>query len=94
MLRESIKDYKEIVEIKLLESYNLMKRFPDISLYESIYNQVKSLKETVIEKNIILSKDYVFKHYSLGAIAVKNFDSEHDLFAEKMMYIFGLSYKY
>ncbi len=93
-LRESKKDYIEIIETTLLESHYLMKRFPEVPMYENIYNQIESLKKFIIENKVDLSKDYVFEHYSLGAIAVKNFDSENDIFAEKLMFIFGLSYKY
>lgn len=71
-----------------------METFPNLTIYSNIYNQLKDIHKEIIEEKKMFTKTKVFDRYTLGTIAVKNFDSENDPYAIKLMYIFGLSYKF
>jgi Tsi6 len=65
-----------------------------MAIYNSIADQIVQIKEDVLIKKLRMSLFEIIDKYYLGAIAVKNFDLEHDEYAQKLSDIAGLSYKY
>ncbi len=92
MYEENKSNYKKIMNLTIIESKELKNKFPDIYVYQIIYNQLKSIKERVIDNQEIITRDEVFNKYSFGSIAAKNFDDSS--FGNNLMFIYGLSYKY
>lgn len=76
----------------IIESEGLKNKFPEIYIYQIIYNQLKSIKQRVIDNQEIITRDEVFNEYNFGSIAAKNFDNTS--FGDNLMFIYGLSYKY
>jgi hypothetical protein len=81
--------YRQIVEETLVQTKASLERFPLIGMYKSIYNQIVDIKENIIDKNIRFSEDDMQQRYTLGAIAVKNFDLEHEEYGQRLSDIFG-----
>lgn len=81
--------YQEIMEQAMAETDRLRKMSPDVALYEVIYAQLMDLKEQVIDRSIVFSRSVLYKRYSLGTIAVKNFDEEYDPYAQKLCDCYG-----
>ena len=67
------KYYREIVNLAIEETKNLMEMSPKVAIYASIYNQLVDIKQNIIEENKVFSRFELYKRYSLGMIAVKNF---------------------
>ncbi len=88
------KYYKEIVNETINETKSYLIKFPDVTIYRVIYNQIMDIKINVIEKGIVFTQDEVFKRYNLGAIAIKNFDVEFNEYGQKLSDISGGSYRY
>ena len=88
------KDFVKLVQETLTETYELKNKFPDILIYKSIYNQLCDIEEKFIVKKEFLSDNEIFKRYSLGAIAVKNFDDTVEIYARKLEDIFGSLFSY
>jgi len=88
------KYYKEIVEDVIKETEENIKMFPSISMYVSILNQLKDIQKNIITNNIEFDENTLYKRYSLGSIAVKNFDLEHEEYAQKLSDVFGGSFNY
>ena len=88
------KYYQKIVKETLEQTKELAARFPDIPMYQSIYNQIKDIQENLIDKRVYFSENQIFKRYSLGAIAVKNFDLRHEEYAQRLSDIFGGAIEY
>ncbi len=86
--------YNKIIAEAILETKALMEKFPEISMYKSIYDQIVDIQDQIIIKKIIFTEAEIFDRYSLGSIAVKNFDIENDEFAQKLSDIFGGSIDY
>lgn len=86
--------YNKTIEEVILESKLLVKKFPEITMYESIYNQVLDIKMQIITNKMIFTELEISNKYNLGAIAVKNFDLENEEFAQKLSDIFGGSIDY
>lgn len=83
LLNETIKDTEEF---KL--------RFPEILMYENIYMQLIALKSLLIEQKLDLDQEYIDEKFTIGAIATKNFDYEYEIYAQKLIRIFGASLRY
>ncbi len=81
--------YKEILNIALNETRLLVERNPEMGIYKVIYDQLTDIKDNIIIKNKIFTENEIFNKYTLGAIAVKNFDIEHDEYGQKLSDIFG-----
>jgi hypothetical protein len=86
--------YKQIISDTLIISKKFVEKFPDITMYESIHNQILDIKKEIVEKEIVFTEDEIYSRYNLGAIAAKNFDLEHDEFAQRLSDIFGGSMDY
>ncbi|ANF52011.1 hypothetical protein A0O34_16485 [Chryseobacterium glaciei] len=87
------KEYNNLLSELSIESKNLADKYPEISIYKSIYNQIIDI-ESMISNNIKLSENDIYKKYSIGAIAVKNFDCENDIFGRKLQDLFGALFEY
>ncbi|WP_312076431.1 immunity protein Tsi6 family protein [Chryseobacterium sp.] len=88
------KYYREIINSALLETEKLLKMSPEIIIYQSIYNQLADINEKIIKNHIIFSEDELYNRYSLGALAVKNFDLDNDEYAQKLSDSFGGTFDY
>lgn len=62
-------------------------------MYLSILNQLIAINRQ-IANSIRLTDDQINEKYSLGAIAVKNFDSEKELYGRKLEDAFGALFEY
>ena len=76
--------YRSIINRAIEETKELMEMSPQIVMYRSIYNQLLDLRTKVVENHVVISKSELFGRYSLGTIAVKNFDAEHDEYAQRL----------
>lgn len=92
MYNENKNNYRKILDLTIIESEGLKNKFPEIYIYQIIYNQLKSIKQRVIDNQEIITRDEVFNEYNFGSIAAKNFDNTS--FGDNLMFIYGLSYKY
>lgn len=81
--------YQEIMAQAMAETDRLRKMSPEVALYEVIYAQLMDLKEQVIDRGMVIPRSVLYKRYSLGTIAVKNFDEEHDPYAQKLCDCYG-----
>ena len=81
--------YQEIMAQAMAETDQLRKMSPDVSMYEVIYAQLMDLKTQVIDRGMVIPRSVLCKRYSLGTIAVKNFDEEHDPYAQKLCDCYG-----
>lgn len=93
-LQETKIEYRNILEVTIKETVAIEQRFPQLPLYSSILNQLLAIEREIVLNEQFYTKEMIMDKFSLGAIAVNNFDSDNDPYAEKLMYIFGLSYKY
>jgi hypothetical protein len=91
---ETKSEYRKVVEDTLQETEILIERFKEISIYKVIYEQIIQIREDVLVRKLRMTLFEIVDKYYLGAIAVKNFDVEHDEYAQKLSDISGLSYKY
>lgn len=88
------KYYREIVNLVTEETRILIGMSPEITIYLSIFNQLLDIHKNIIEKGIVFSEDELYAKYSLGALAVKNFDLENDEYAQKLSDSFGGTFDY
>ena len=86
--------YKLILEEVIKETEIYLNKSPEISLYRMILNQLKDIELNIVKKNNVFSEDELYNRYSLGAIAVKNFDLETDEYGQKLSDIFGGTFDY
>jgi hypothetical protein len=63
-------------------------------MYENIYMQLTALKSLLIDQKLKLDQEYIDEKFTIGAIATKNFDYEHEIYAQKLIRIFGASLRY
>jgi len=87
------KEYNNLLNELSIESKILTDKYPEISIYKSIHNQIDDI-QNMIHNNIKLSENDLSKKYSIGAIAVKNFDCEKDIFGRKLQDLFGALFEY
>lgn len=88
------KYYREIINIVTEETNILKKMSPDIRIYLSIYNQLIDIQDKIIVNSIVFSEEELYNRYTLGAIAVKNFDLDNDEYAQKLSDSFGGTFDY
>ena len=81
--------YQEIMAQAMAETDQLRRMSPDVAMYEVIYAQLMDLKEQVIDRGMVIPRSVLYKRYSLGTIAVKNFDEEQDPYAQKLCDCYG-----
>lgn len=68
------KYYQEIVEKALTQAQKEYEQSPNIPMNISLYNQLLDIKKTVILENRVYTEDEADQKYSLGIMAIKNFD--------------------
>lgn len=96
--------YKRLSENETKSNYRLIlcetlaliekqKEGMPISLCEDIYEQLLDIKESVIDRQIYTSEDDIDERYTLGGIAVKDFD-DGDEMQERLCDIFGGASEY
>lgn len=83
-----------MVNLAIEETKNLMEMSPKVGIYLSIYNQLVDIKQNIIEENKVFSRFELYKRYSLGMIAVKNFDENVDEYAQKLIDSYGGTFDY
>jgi len=91
MYQENKKNHKRILNVSIEDTKKMIEKFPEITIYKVIYDQLQSIKER-INNNEVLTQEEIFNKYNFGAIAAKNFD-ESD-YGNNLMFLYGLSYKY
>ncbi|WP_312901930.1 immunity protein Tsi6 family protein [Chryseobacterium taichungense] len=87
------KEYKNLLNELSVESKNFADKYPQVSIYKSIYNQINDIKNA-ISNNIRLSENEIYERYSIGAIAIKNFDCDQEIFGRKLQDVFGGLFEY
>jgi hypothetical protein len=87
-------NYKNILADVLEQTKKYVDEFPSIPMYQQIYNQHLDIKELIVIQHKILSGNEIYNRYTLGAIASKNFDLEHEVYAQKLSDILGGSFDY
>ncbi|WP_455663853.1 immunity protein Tsi6 family protein [Phocaeicola sp.] len=60
---------------------------PPLPVYQSVLNQLFDIKENVVKKALLVDPEEISERYSLGGIAVKNFDDNVEL-QNRLMDIF------
>lgn len=88
------KYYRDIINQAIIKTDELLKISPEIQMYHSIHNQLIDINEKIVKNSIVFSENELHKRYSLGEIAVKNFDLEHDEYAQKLSDSFGGMFDY
>jgi hypothetical protein len=87
------KYYQEIVEKALVIAKEEYEESPDIPINISLYNQLLDIKRTVISEHKVYTEDEADQKYSLGIMAIRNFDG-YENFDYKDMLVdvaFGIS---
>ncbi|GAB2700570.1 hypothetical protein GCM10027037_26760 [Mucilaginibacter koreensis] len=86
--------FKKMINETIEETENLKNKFPEISMYNTLFLQLIALRSLLVEQKLIVSKTDIDEQFTIGAIATKNFDYEHDLYAQKLVRIFGAALRY
>ena len=92
--RRTKKYYREVVNLAIKETRDLIAMSPEVIMYHSIYNQLIDIKLNIIEKNKIFSRFELYRRYSLGNIAVKNFKGGVDEYSQKLIDSYGGAFDY
>ncbi|QNK61049.1 hypothetical protein H7F33_10675 [Pedobacter sp. PAMC26386] len=87
-------NYRNILSDVLQQTKTYCEEFPLITMYQEIYNQLLDINELIVIHEKKLSDDEIYDRYTLGVIAAKNFDLEHEIYAQKLSDIFGGSFDY
>lgn len=87
------KEYKNLLNELSVESKNFADKYPQVSIYKSIYSQINDIKNA-ISNNIRLSENEIYERYSTGAIAIKSFDCDQEIFGRKLQDVFGGLFEY
>lgn len=82
------KEYLNLLDKVREESRILAERNPSMKIYESIFNQLSDVKR-LLDSNHIFSESEIYTRYSFGAIAVKNFDCDNELYGRELQDLFG-----
>lgn len=86
--------YRKIISLATKETQILKEMSPVVVIYSSIYDQLLDIYENIIKNNIVFTEDELYSRYTIGAIAVKNFDLENDEYAQKLSDSFGGTFDY
>ena len=92
--KKTKKRYREVVDLAIEETKSLMEMSPKITMYHSIYNQLIDIKSEIIDQHKVFSRFDLYRRYSLGAIAVRNFDENSDEYAQKLIDSYGGAFDY
>ena len=57
------KYYREIVNLAIEETKNLMEMSPKVAIYASIYNQLVDIKQNIIEENKVFSRFELYEKF-------------------------------
>lgn len=87
------REYRGLLNSLAYETRELMNKFPEIAIYNSIYDQIINILEE-INSGEALSEHDIYQRYSIGAIATKNFDCEEDIYGRKLQDAFGALFEY
>ena len=87
------REYRDLLYSLRIESKKLSERFPTILIYKSIYDQISDIINN-LDNNIVFSDEQIYSRYSIGAIAVKNFDCDNEIFGRKLQDAFGTLFEY
>ena len=79
--------YRQIVDSTLVIAENHVKE-SDSPLWISIVNQIKDIKENVVETQSITDWEDIYDRYSLGRIALEYFDENEEIY-KRLCDIFG-----
>lgn len=88
------KSYRDTLNLAIQKTEELIKLSPEIPMYHFIYNQLIDIDEKIIKNTTVFSENELYKRYSLGHLAVKNFDYENDEYAKLLIDIFGGVFDY
>ncbi len=85
--------YKQIVSDAITYAKAELDAGPEIPMNNSVYNQLIAIKKEVIDEGKIYSEDEADERYSLGLMAIRNYDG-YEGFAYKDMLVdisYGIS---
>jgi hypothetical protein len=69
--------FKKILNESIIEAKEEYKTAPNISLNESIYNQLLDIKKTVVDEECIYTEEAAADKYPIGVLTVRNY-SEYE----------------
>lgn len=75
------------------ESRILAETSPAMKISASIFNQLSDVKK-LLDANHTFAEEQIYNRYNFGAIAVKNFDCDNDLFGRELQDLFGGLFDY
>lgn len=87
------KEFLNLLSKVKREAEKLANKYPEITMYLSIFNQLSDVNK-LLEEGYSFTEDEIYNRYSFGAIAVKNFDCDEDLFGRELQDLFGALFEY
>lgn len=85
--------FKEILNDALVQAENEYKINPNNALSQSFFNQLKDIKKTVIEQNLVYTEEEAYKRYPMSVMAMRNFDDDERDYPKKISdIVWGISY--
>lgn len=87
------KEYLILLKKVKEESRILAETSSAMKIYASIFNQLSDIKE-LLDSNHTFAEEEIYSRYNFGAIAVKNFDCDNELFGRELQDLFGGLFDY
>ncbi|TWP28384.1 hypothetical protein ETU08_09065 [Apibacter muscae] len=87
------KEYNLLILKVKKETEKLFYKYPEITIYKIILDQLIDIISS-LKSNKKFTDNEIYKRYNLGAIAVKNFDCDEDLYGRELQDIFGGLFDY
>mgnify|MGYP007056261469 CR=1 FL=1 len=79
--------YKRILKDTIAIVAHLLEQAPD-SLTQNIYDQLLDIQKNVVDEKIYSGWEQINERYTLGAIAVKNYEEDEEMY-QRLCDIFG-----
>lgn len=87
------KEYLDLLNKVKEESRILAEISPAMKIYASIFNQLSDVKK-LLDANHTFAEEEIYNRYNFGAIAIKNFDCDNELFGRELQDLFGGLFDY
>lgn len=79
-----------LLDETIITVQKLLKSAP-AEIYVVILSELEDIKETIVTLGIPLDEDEIYQRYSLGSIAIKNLESDSDLYKRITTLFYGVS---
>lgn len=80
--------YRQLIEETTQIVNGILQQIPDNRMFKSILAQINDIKERVVDAGETIPMIEYLEHYSLGAIAIREFDSDDEL-RQRLSDIYG-----